>query len=244
MSKTAIVTGASRGLGRAIAIGLAEDGYNIVINYAGNTAAAEETKAAVEAHGVQAITVQGDVSDKAAVDALVQTAIDTFGSVEVLVNNAGIVRDKLMRRMKEEDWDVVLNTNLKGVFLMTQAVSPYMVKARRGAIVNISSIVGEIGNRGQANYSAAKAGVIGLTKATAKEFASRGVRANAVAPGFIETDMTAVLSDAVKQQLVADIPLGHMGQPEDIAEAVRYLVSDRARFVTGAVLDVNGGMAM
>ncbi len=244
MSKTAIVTGASRGLGRAIAIGLAEDGYNIVINYAGNTAAAEETKAAVEAHGVQAITVQGDVSDKAAVDALVQTAIDTFGSVEVLVNNAGIVRDKLMRRMKEEDWDAVLNTNLKGVFLMTQAVSPYMVKARRGAIVNISSIVGEIGNRGQANYSAAKAGVIGLTKATAKEFASRGVRANAVAPGFIETDMTAVLSDAVKQQLVADIPLGHMGQPEDIAEAVRYLVSDRARFVTGAVLDVNGGMAM
>ena len=213
MSKTAIVTGASRGLGRAIAIGLAEDGYNIVINYAGNTAAAEETKAAVEAHGVQAITVQGDVSDKAAVDALVQTAIDTFGSVEVLVNNAGIVRDKLMRRMKEEDWDAVLNTNLKGVFLMTQAVSPYMVKARRGAIVNISSIVGEIGNRGQANYSAAKAGVIGLTKATAKEFASRGVRANAVAPGFIETDMTAVLSDAVKQQLVADIPLGHMGQP-------------------------------
>lgn len=244
MSKTAIVTGASRGLGRAIAIGLAEDGYNIVINYAGNTAAAEETKAAVEAHGVQAITVQGDVSDKAAVDALVQTAIDTFGSVEALVNNAGIVRDKLMRRMKEEDWDAVLNTNLKGVFLMTQAVSPYMVKARRGAIVNISSIVGEIGNRGQANYSAAKAGVIGLTKATAKEFASRGVRANAVAPGFIETDMTAVLSDAVKQQLVADIPLGHMGQPEDIAEAVRYLVSDRARFVTGAVLDVNGGMAM
>ena len=244
MSKTAIVTGASRGLGRAIAIGLAEDGYNIVINYAGNTAAAEETKAAVEAHGVQAITVQGDVSDKAAVDALVQTAIDTFGSVEVLVNNAGIVRDKLMRRMKEEDWDAVLNTNLKGVFLMTQAVSPYMVKARRGAIVNISSIVGEIGNRGQANYSAAKAGVIGLTKATAKEFASRGVRANAVAPGFIETDMTAVLSDAVKQQLVADIPLGHMGQPQDIAEAVRYLVSDRARFVTGAVLDVNGGMAM
>lgn len=244
MSKTAIVTGASRGLGRAIAIGLAEDGYNIVINYAGNTAAAEETKAAVETHGVQAITVQGDVSDKAAVDALVQTAIDTFGSVEVLVNNAGIVRDKLMRRMKEEDWDAVLNTNLKGVFLMTQAVSPYMVKARRGAIVNISSIVGEIGNRGQANYSAAKAGVIGLTKATAKEFASRGVRVNAVAPGFIETDMTAVLSDAVKQQLVADIPLGHMGQPEDIAEAVRYLVSDRARFVTGAVLDVNGGMAM
>lgn len=244
MSKTAIVTGASRGLGRAIALGLAEDGYNIVINYAGNAAAAEETKAAVEAHGVQAITVQGDVADKAAVEALVKTAIDTFGSVEVLVNNAGIVRDKLMRRMKEEDWDAVLDTNLKGVFLMTQAVSPYMVKARRGAIVNISSIVGEIGNLGQSNYAAAKAGVIGLTKATAKEFASRGVRANAVAPGFIETDMTAVLSDAVKEQLVAGIPLGHMGQPEDIAEAVRYLVSDRARFVTGAVLDVNGGMAM
>ncbi len=244
MSKTAIVTGGSRGLGRAIALALAEDGYDIVINYAGNAAAAEDTKAAVEAHGVKALTVQGDVSDKAAVEALVQTTVDTFGGVDVLVNNAGIVRDRLMRRMKEEDWDAVLNTNLKGVFLMTQAVSPYMLKARRGAIVNISSIVGEIGNLGQSNYAAAKAGVIGLTKASAKEFAARGVRVNAVAPGFIETDMTAVLSDAVKEQLVAGIPLGHMGAPEDIAEAVRYLVSDRAGFVTGAVLDVNGGMAM
>jgi len=244
MSKTAIVTGGSRGLGRAIVLALAEDGYDIVINYAGNVAAAEETKAAAQARGVKALAVQGDVSDKAAVEALVQTTVDTFGGVDVLVNNAGIVRDRLMRRMKEEDWDAVLDTNLKGVWLMTQAVSPYMLKARRGAIVNISSIVGEIGNLGQSNYAAAKAGVIGLTKASAKEFAARGVRVNAVAPGFIETDMTAVLSDAVKEQLVADIPLGHMGAPEDIAEAVRYLVSDRAAFVTGAVLDVNGGMAM
>lgn len=244
MSKTAIVTGASRGLGRAIALGLAADGYNIVINYAGNAAAAEDTKAAVETHGVSAITVQGDVSDKAAVDALVQRTLDTFGQIDVLVNNAGITRDKLMRRMKEDDWDEVIDTNLKGVFLMTQAVTAHMVRARHGAIVNISSVVGEIGNVGQSNYAAAKAGVLGLTKATAKEFASRGIRVNAVAPGFIATDMTAGLSDSVKEQLIAQIPLGDMGRPEDIAAAVRYLVSDGAAYVTGAVLDVNGGMAM
>lgn len=244
MSKTAIVTGASRGLGRAIALGLAADGYNIVINYAGNAAAAEDTKAAVETHGVSAITVQGDVSDKAAVDALVQRTLDTFGQIDVLVNNAGITRDKLMRRMKEDDWDAVIDTNLKGVFLMTQAVTAHMVRARHGAIVNISSVVGEIGNVGQSNYAAAKAGVLGLTKATAKEFASRGIRVNAVAPGFIATDMTAGLSDSVKEQLIAQIPLGDMGRPEDIAAAVRYLVSDGAAYVTGAVLDVNGGMAM
>lgn len=244
MSKTAIVTGASRGLGRAIALGLAADGYNIVINYAGNAAAAEDTKAAVETHGVSAITVQGDVSDKAAVDALVQRTLDTFEQIDVLVNNAGITRDKLMRRMKEDDWDAVIDTNLKGVFLMTQAVTAHMVRARHGAIVNISSVVGEIGNVGQSNYAAAKAGVLGLTKATAKEFASRGIRVNAVAPGFIATDMTAGLSDSVKEQLIAQIPLGDMGRPEDIAAAVRYLVSDGAAYVTGAVLDVNGGMAM
>ncbi len=244
MSKTAIVTGASRGLGRAIALGLAADGYNIVINYAGNAAAAEDTKAAVETHGVSAITVQGDVSDKAAVDALVQRTLDTFGQIDVLVNNAGITRDKLMRRMKEDDWDAVIDTNLKGVFLMTQAVTAHMVRARHGAIVNISSVVGEIGNVGQSNYAAAKAGVLGLTKATAKEFASRGIRVNAVAPGFIATDMTAGLSDSVKEQLIAQIPLGDMGRPEDIAAAVRYLVSDGAAYVTGTVLDVNGGMAM
>ena len=244
MSKTAIVTGASRGLGRAIALGLAADGYNIVINYAGNAAAAEDTKAAVETHGVSAITVQGDVSDKAAVDALVQRTLDTFGQIDVLVNNAGITRDKLMRRMKEDDWDAVIDTNLKGVFLMTQAVTAHMVRARHGAIVNISSVVGEIGNVGQSNYAAAKAGVLGLTKATAKEFASRGIRVNAVAPGFIATDMTAGLSDPVKEQLIAQIPLGDMGRPEDIAAAVRYLVSDGAAYVTGTVLDVNGGMAM
>lgn len=244
MSKTAIVTGASRGLGRAIALGLAADGYNIVINYAGNAAAAEDTKAAVETHGVSAITVQGDVSDKAAVDALVQRTLDTFGQIDVLVNNAGITRDKLMRRMKEDDWDAVIDTNLKGVFLMMQAVTAHMVRARHGAIVNISSVVGEIGNVGQSNYAAAKAGVLGLTKATAKEFASRGIRVNAVAPGFIATDMTAGLSDSVKEQLIAQIPLGDMGRPEDIAAAVRYLVSDGAAYVTGTVLDVNGGMAM
>ncbi len=244
MSKTAFITGASRGIGRAIALALAEDGMNIVINYAGNDEAAAATKADVEALGARVMLAKGNVADKETAEAMIAKTVEEFGGIDVLVNNAGITRDTLVRRMKEEDWDAVINTNLKGVFLMTQAVAGYMMKQRSGAIVNMSSVVGVIGNVGQANYAAAKAGVIGLTKANAKEFASRGIRVNAVAPGFINTDMTAVLSDKIIDALVAQIPLGRMGEPEDIAAAVRFLVSDSAKYITGQVLNVNGGMAM
>lgn len=244
MSKTAFITGASRGIGRAVALALAKDGMNIVINYAGNDKAAAEVKEMVEALGVKAMLAKGDVADKERVTEMVAQAVKEFGTIDVLVNNAGITRDTLVRRMKEEDWDAVLTTNLKGVFLMTQAVAAYMMKQRSGCIVNMSSVVGVIGNIGQANYAAAKAGVIGLTKANAREFASRGIRVNAVAPGFVKTDMTAVLPEKVIDALVAQVPLQRMGEPEDIAGAVRYLVSDDAKYVTGQVLQVNGGMAM
>lgn len=197
--KTALVTGASRGIGKAIALRLAKEGANIAINFAGNVAAAEEVKAAIEADGGKAILVQADVSDSAAVDAMVKTVVDTFGGIDILVNNAGITRDGLLMRMKEEDWDAVLNTNLKSIFLCTKAVSKLMMKKRSGRIVNMSSVVGVNGNAGQANYSAAKAGAIGFTKSMAKELAGRGITVNAIAPGFIQTDMTAVLPEAVKE---------------------------------------------
>ncbi|MCI5837357.1 MAG: 3-oxoacyl-[acyl-carrier-protein] reductase [Veillonellaceae bacterium] len=243
-NKTALVTGASRGIGRATALALAAAGMNIVLNYAGNEQAAAETAAAIEELGVQVLKVRADVADKAAVEAMVAQATETFGTIDVLVNNAGITRDTLVRRMKEEDWDAVLATNLKGVFLVTQAVVAVMFKQRSGAIINMSSIVGVTGNTGQANYAAAKAGVIGLTKANAKEFAARGITVNAVAPGFIETDMTAVLNDKIKESIISQVPLQRMGRPEEIAAAVVYLASDGARYVTGQVLQVNGGMAM
>lgn len=243
-NKTALVTGASRGIGRATALALAAAGMNIVLNYAGNERAAAETAAAIEELGVQVLKVRADVADKAAVEAMVAQATETFGTIDVLVNNAGITRDTLVRRMKEEDWDAVLATNLKGVFLVTQAVVAVMFKQRSGAIINMSSIVGVTGNTGQANYAAAKAGVIGLTKANAKEFAARGITVNAVAPGFIETDMTAVLNDKIKESIISQVPLQRMGRPEEIAAAVVYLASDGARYVTGQVLQVNGGMAM
>lgn len=243
-NKTALVTGASRGIGRATALALAAAGMNIVLNYAGNEQAAAETAAAIEELGVQVLKVRADVADKAAVEAMVAQATETFGTIDVLVNNAGITRDTLVRRMKEEDWDAVLATNLKGVFLVTQAVVAVMFKQRSGAIINMSSIVGVTGNTGQANYAAAKAGVIGLTKANAKEFAARGITVNAVAPGFIETDMTAVLNDKIKEGIISQVPLQRMGRPEEIAAAVVYLASDGARYVTGQVLQVNGGMAM
>lgn len=243
-NKTALVTGASRGIGRATALALAAAGMNIVLNYAGNEQAAAETAAAIEELGVQVLKVRADVADKAAVEAMVAQATETFGTIDVLVNNAGITRDTLVRRMKEEDWDAVLATNLKGVFLVTQAVVAVMFKQRSGAIINMSSIVGVTGNTGQANYAAAKAGVIGLTKANAKEFAAREITVNAVAPGFIETDMTAVLNDKIKESIISQVPLQRMGRPEEIAAAVVYLASDGARYVTGQVLQVNGGMAM
>lgn len=242
--KTALVTGASRGIGKAIALRLAKEGANIAINFAGNVAAAEEVKAAIEADGGKAILVQADVSDSAAVDAMVKTVVDNFGGIDILVNNAGITRDGLLMRMKEEDWDAVLTTNLKGVFNCTKAAVKYMMKQKAGRIVSISSVVGLMGNAGQANYAAAKAGVLGFTKAVAKEVAARGITVNAIAPGFIQTDMTAVLSEKVVEGMLNTIPLHKLGDPEDIAKAVVFLVSDDAKYITGQTLHVDGGMVM
>lgn len=242
--KTALVTGASRGIGRSIALLLAERGADIAVNYAGNTAAAEAVKAEIEALGRRAVLIRADVADTAACEAMVAETVEKLGRIDILVNNAGITRDGLLMRMKEEDWDAVLATNLKSVFNCTKAAVKYMMKARSGRIVNISSVVGAMGNAGQANYAAAKAGIIGFTKATAKETAARGITVNAVAPGFIATDMTAVLPEKVVENLKANIPMGRLGAPEDIAKAVAFLVSDEAAYITGQTLHVNGGMLM
>ena len=242
--KCALVTGASRGIGRAVALKLASEGAKVALNFAGNEAAANEVRQEIEAAGGQAILVKADVANEAAVQDMVQKTADAFGRIDILVNNAGITRDGLLARMKEEDWDAVLSTNLKGVFLTTKAVAKLMMKQRAGRIVNMASVVGVSGNAGQANYSAAKAGVIGFTKTIARELASRGVTANAVAPGFIATDMTSVLSDKAKEAALAGIPLGRMGTPEDVAAAVLFLASDQASYITGQVLHVDGGMVM
>ena len=242
--KTALVTGASRGIGRAIAIRLASEGAAVAINYAGNVKAAEEVKAVIEAAGGRAMLVQADVADSTAVDAMIKAVIEAFGQIDILVNNAGITRDGLLMRMKEEDWDAVINTNLKGIFHCTKAVSKLMVKKRYGRIVNMASVVGLIGNAGQSNYAAAKAGVIGFSKSMARELASRGITVNMVAPGFIDTDMTAVLPDKVREAMVADIPLGKIGTPENVADAVVFLVSDQASYITGQTINVDGGMVM
>lgn len=242
--KTALVTGASRGIGRAIALRLAAEGANIAINYAGNTAKAEETKAAIEAAGGKAALFQADVSDSAQVEQMVASVLETFGSLDILVNNAGITRDGLLMRMKEEDFDAVLDTNLKGIFHVTKAVTKIMMKQRSGRIVNMASVVGIIGNAGQTNYAAAKAGVIGFTKSAARELAARGITVNAVAPGFIATDMTATMPEKAKEATLAAIPLRRMGTPEDVANAVLFLVSDQAAYITGQVVKVDGGMVM
>ena len=216
----------------------------MALNFAGNVAAAEAVRAEIESAGGKAILVPADVSDENAVEDMVKTVTEAFGSIDILVNNAGITRDGLLLRMKEEDWDAVLNTNLKGVFLCTKAVSKFMMKKRYGRIVNMASVVGVTGNASQANYAAAKAGVIGFTKAMAKELASRGITVNAIAPGFIRSDMTDVLPDKVKEAMLAEIPLGRAGEPADVAKAALFLASDQAAYITGQVLKVDGGMVM
>lgn len=242
--KTAVVTGGSRGLGRAVCLELAKGGANVVFCYAGNEAAAKETTAACEALGAKALAVQCDVAKADEVKALMDAAVKEFGRIDILVNNAGITRDGLLMMMKEEDFDAVIAANLKGTFLCMKAISRIMMKQRYGRIVNLSSVVGLRGNAGQVNYAASKAGVVGMTKSLAKELASRGVTVNAVAPGFIATDMTAAMTDAAKEATLASIPLQRLGAPEDVAHAVAFLASDEAAYVTGQVLAVDGGMAM
>ena len=242
--KTALVTGASRGIGRAVAKALAEAGANVAVNFAGNSAAAEETKAAVEAVGRECMLVKADVSDEDAVEKMVAAVTEKFGKIDILVNNAGITRDGLLPRMKTEDFDAVLGTNLKGVFLCTRAATRTMMRKREGRVINMASVVGITGNVGQANYSAAKAGVIGFTKTAAKELAARNITVNAVAPGFIATDMTAVLSDEVKTGIEKTIPMKKMGAAEDVANLVVFLASDQASYITGQVINVDGGMVM
>ncbi|MFS0817432.1 3-oxoacyl-[acyl-carrier-protein] reductase [Lysinibacillus sp. 1P01SD] len=242
--KVAVVTGASRGIGRAIALKLADEGAKVVVNYSGSQAKAEEVVGIIQENGGEAIAVQASVSKTEEVTALMDAAVKTFGSLDILVNNAGITRDNLLMRMKEDEWDDVLDTNLKGVFLCTKAVTRQMMKQRAGRIINISSIVGVAGNAGQANYVAAKAGVIGLTKTTAKELASRNILVNAIAPGFIETEMTEQLPEDIKQGMLTQIPLAKLGQPEDIAKAVAFLASQDANYMTGQTLHIDGGMVM
>jgi 3-oxoacyl-[acyl-carrier protein] reductase len=242
--KTALVTGASRGIGRAIALSLAEAGADIAVNYAGSEAAAAEVVGLIEAMGRKAFKVKADVSSTQDVEAMFKQVLSTFGQLDILVNNAGITRDNLIMRMKEDEFDQVIATNLKGVFNCIKAATRPMMKQRSGRIINISSVVGVLGNPGQINYVAAKAGVIGMTKASAKELSSRGITVNAVAPGFIETDMTDKLSEEMVAGLLQQIPLSRLGQPEDIAKAVRFLASDDASYMTGQTIHVDGGMYM
>ncbi|AZB42907.1 3-oxoacyl-[acyl-carrier-protein] reductase [Bacillus sp. FJAT-42376] len=242
--KTAIVTGASRGIGRAIALDLAKNGANVAVNFAGNEQMAKETADEITAMGREAITIKADVSDAEAVKDMVKQVTDRFGTLDILVNNAGITRDNLLMRMKEDEWDDVVNTNLKGVFICTKAVTRQMMKQRNGRIINITSVVGEIGNPGQANYVAAKAGVIGLTKTSARELAARNITVNAVAPGFITTDMTDKLTDEIKEEMLKQIPLAKFGEGQDIANLVTFLASENSAYMTGQTLHVNGGMFM
>ncbi|EZP78006.1 3-ketoacyl-(acyl-carrier-protein) reductase [Parageobacillus genomosp. 1] len=242
--KVALVTGASRGIGRAIALELARQGAKVAVNYAGSEAKANEVVEEIKKMGQEAVAIQADVSSAEAVERMVKTVLEQFSRIDILVNNAGITRDNLLMRMKEEEWDQVINTNLKGVFHCIKAVTRPMMKQRYGRIVNIASIVGISGNPGQANYVAAKAGVIGLTKTAARELASRNITVNAVAPGFITTDMTDSLSDELKTEMLKQIPLARFGEPEDIAKVVAFLVSDAASYMTGQTLRVDGGMVM
>lgn len=242
--KVALVTGASRGIGRAIAIELAQMGAKVAVNFSGSEAKANEVVDEIKGLGQEAIAIQADVANAESVSNMVKEVVETFGSLDILVNNAGITRDNLLMRMKEDEWDAVINTNLKGVFLCTKAVTRQMMKQRNGKIINIASIVGVSGNAGQANYVAAKAGVIGLTKTTAKELAPRNINVNAIAPGFITTDMTDELPHEVKEEMLKQIPLARFGEPSDIAKVVSFLASDNSKYMTGQTLHVDGGMVM
>ena len=243
-TKIALVTGGSRGIGKEIALALAKEGNNIAISYGTNSEGAMEVVNEIKAYGVDGIAVKADVSVSEDVKNLIKTVEDKLGTIDILVNNAGITKDNLLIRMTEEDWDNVMDVNLKGTFLCTKAVSRSMMKKRYGKIINITSVVGITGNAGQGNYAASKAGVIGFTKSMAKELASRGIRVNAVAPGLIKTDMTNVLTDEIKAEMLKMIPLNTMGNPEDIANLVVFLASEKSDYITGQIIKIDGGMAI
>ena len=243
-NQVVLVTGGSRGIGKSVALACAREGARVIINYAGNVKAAEETVKEISDLGQKCLAIQADISKLADVERLIEEATAEFGKIDVLVNNAGITRDGLLMRMKEEDWDAVIETNLKGVFLCTKAVIRGMMKQRTGRIINMTSVVGVMGNAGQANYAAAKAGVIGFTKSTAKELASRGITVNAIAPGFIHSDMTAILPESVKEEMIKAIPIERMGEADEVADTVLFLASNSARYITGQVIHVDGGMVM
>jgi 3-oxoacyl-[acyl-carrier protein] reductase len=242
--KVALVTGGSRGIGKQIALELAAQGAKVVVNYSGSEQKANEVVESIRTSGQEAIAIQADISDQDAVKALIEETVKTFGTLDILVNNAGITRDNLLIRMKNDEWDDVINTNLKGVFLCIKAAARPMMKQRSGKIINIASIVGVSGNAGQANYVAAKAGVIGLTKTAAKELASRNIHVNAVAPGFISTDMTDELPEEVKAEMLKQIPLARFGAPSDVAKMVAFLASEDSAYMTGQTLHIDGGMVM
>ena len=242
--KVALVTGASRGIGRQISLTLAKEGMFVVVNYCGSEARAKDVLEEIRKNGGDGVLYQCDVADYQQTETMAKELIKSYGHVDVLVNNAGITRDNLILRMSEEEFDAVVETNLKGCFHTIRHLSRYFLKQKSGKIINIASVSGVLGNAGQANYAASKAGIIGMTKSAAKELASRGVTVNAVAPGFIETEMTAVLSEEVKKASAAQIPLGHFGKPEDIAKAVAFLASDDAAYITGQVIQVDGGMVI